>query len=134
MMQVNERQKEITYASRTRASTTTFMQMHTLRRELYSALRKVPAKALTEAEKEILEKLAAPGLVNILLLIYQRAPFEGAEQDYEFSASSMELHWKTGYEDTKKTLAQPHWLEPPTDADGLVIRDIHHPKGRTAGR
>lgn len=128
MRQVQDRQKEITYASRTRASTALFKQMHALRRELYAALKKVPPKTLDADEKDLIDKLAEPGLVNILLLIYQRSSFEGGEQDFEFSHSSMDLHWKAGYNDMRKTLAQPGWLDPPSPHEGLVIRDIHHPK------
>jgi hypothetical protein len=46
-------------------------------------------------------------------LIYQQKSYEAHAKDHEFSATSMHEHWQSGYEDTKRTLTQRHWLEMP---------------------
>jgi NTE family protein len=47
-------------------------------------------------------------------LIYQQKAYEGDAKDYEFSRISMKDHWRSGYYDTRNTLAHnANWLRDP---------------------
>ena len=61
---------------------------------------------------------------NLIQLIYRAKGYEGDSKDYEFSRLSMEDHWRTGYDDTIRTLAHPEVLERPRTPDGVFIFDI----------
>ncbi len=45
-------------------------------------------------------------------------------KDYEFSRSSMEAHWQSGYQDTARTLRHPEVLQRPQTLDGVWTFDL----------
>jgi hypothetical protein len=49
---------------------------------------------------------------------------EGHSKDYEFSRSSMEAHWRSGYHDTVRTFRHPHLFEPAANHEGVVVFDL----------
>ena len=73
------------------------------------------------------EARASGALTNLVHLIYRNKPYEGHYKDYEFSASSMSQHWRSGLEDMRHTLAHPHWLDAPTPEHPFVTHDVRRP-------
>jgi NTE family protein len=119
------RAKDISYSSRTRMATEIYQQMHSLNSELRRALEKIPPELLTEEEQNRKRQLANLPKMTLIHLIYEQKAYEGFSTDHEFSASSMREHWQSGYDDTKRTLQQKHWLEMPRDGNGIVVHDLH---------
>lgn len=119
------RAKDISYSSRTRFATEIYRQQHQLRAELREALNKIPPELLSEEQQRRKNELARLPKMTLLHLIYQQKSYEGFSTDHEFSPASMREHWQSGYEDTKRTLQQKHWLEMPHDGAGIVVHDIH---------
>ena len=76
-------------------------------------------------EEKFLREMTGMAAVNIVHLIYQQKNYEGHAKDYEFSGTSMREHWTAGYNDTKRTLRHPEWLNQPQTADGVVVHDLH---------
>jgi NTE family protein len=127
MEDVLGRHKDIVYSSRTRYNTDVYRHLQKWQLRVKSALERVPAELLTDEDRMLLADLADLPSINIIQLIYQQKAYEGHAKDYEFSRTSMREHWQSGYEDTKRTLAQRHWLEMPKD-QGIVIHDVHRLK------
>lgn len=126
MPDVLGRQKDIIYSSRTRQATDTFRRIHALKAKLLDALQRVPEDRLQPAERALMDDYQDAGVVNIFQLIYQQRAYEGNAKDYEFSASSRRDHWRSGYQDTKKTLRHSDWLEPPAaEHGGIQVHDLH---------
>jgi len=125
MFDVSERQKDITYSSRTRYTTDVFRRVQELRSNLYEALLRIPEQLRSEEDQCLIEEYNRSGPVNICHLIYQEKTYEREFKDYEFSGTSMRDHWQTGYEDTMKTLRQRKWLTRPEAHIGIVVHDIH---------
>jgi NTE family protein len=125
MRDVMGRHKDIMYSSRTRQNTDQFRKLHKLRRRLAAALAKVPPETRSEDEEKFLREMTGMAAVNIVHLIYQQKSYEGHAKDYEFSGTSMREHWTAGYNDTKRTLRHPEWLNQPQTADGVVVHDLH---------
>ncbi|KQT87118.1 patatin-like phospholipase family protein [Aurantimonas sp. Leaf443] len=134
------RMKEIQFSSRTRAATDAF----TARRELRAAFQALHAQ-LPDALKETREArlLAAesdPAVTSIVQLIYRSPTYEGQSKDYEFSRQTMEDHWRTGYENARRTLSHREVLTPPADPPGIAVYDFinegraHRAALRTAGK
>jgi NTE family protein len=128
MANVNTRQKEIIYSSRTRAASTHFTEMQRVRNSLSTLLNKLPAELANGPEAEILRPFAERKAWNLIQLIYRAKNYEGDSKDYEFSRLSMVDHWHAGYEDTVRTLAHPEVLERPHNDEGVFIFDIADPK------
>jgi len=122
---VMARHKDIMYSSRTRYNTDTYRRMHVWKTRLYQALAKVPEDALSDEQRKLRDQLADLPEITILHLIYQQKAYEGHAKDYEFSATSMNEHWQSGYEDTKRTLKRKTWLEMPPEGAGIVVHDVH---------
>ena len=122
---VMARQKDITYASRTRYNTDVYRLLRKWKSQTFAALSKVPEELLTDEERKMRDDLARLPLVTILHLIYQQQAYEGDAKDYEFSGTSMREHWKSGYCDTKRTLMRRDYMQMPSGGRHVVIYDVH---------
>ncbi|MBW8830907.1 MAG: patatin-like phospholipase family protein [Burkholderiales bacterium] len=123
---VQERQKDIQYSSRTRAVTTTMAQSQHYRRLLREVLDHVPADVLeNDPWCRRAQELACERQYSVIHLIYQDKEWEGLSKDYEFSPITMHEHWKSGLVDIQRTLAHESWLDLPPDGQEFVTHDHH---------
>jgi NTE family protein len=122
--EVMTRQKEIQYSSRTRATTDRFKEFHRMRNAIGSLLDKLPAEYRNTPEAEFLHSCSEKKVYEIVHMIYRAQTYEGESKDYDFSRSSMEEHWRAGYDDTVRTLRHPETLERPQTLDGVVTFDL----------
>ncbi|MBR1159678.1 DUF3734 domain-containing protein [Bradyrhizobium elkanii] len=125
MMEVSSRQKDIQYSSRTRAVTDQALRMQAMRQALQRTIEKLPASAKEDPEIRAIAELARHRSYNIIHLIYQSKIYERHSKDYEFGLRAMRAHWQSGLDDIRRTLADPHRLEPPAPELGVVTHDIH---------
>jgi len=125
MPEVLSRQKDIQYSSRTRTTTSHFLETHRLKQALYEALSMIPEDRLSEDQRAKKLELARLPEINIMQLIYRQKAWEGDAKDYEFSRLSMKDHWRTGYYDTRNTLAHKDWLAMKGTGGGIHTHDIH---------
>jgi NTE family protein len=125
LQDVTGRVKDIMYSSRTRYNTDVYRRMHNWKMLLRQALGKIPADQLSAEERRMKEYLSDLPEIAIIHLIYQQKAYEGHSKDYEFSSISMNEHWQSGYEDTKRTLRQKDWLTMPPEDAGVVVHDVH---------
>lgn len=125
MRDVMARQKDITYSSRTRFTTDTYRRNHDFRLRVAKSLSKVPAHLLDEEDRALLAEVSQIPPVNIAHLIYQQKVYEGDAKDFEFSRTSMLEHWRSGYDDTRRTLSRPDWLRKPDQGEGVIVHDLH---------
>ena len=124
MPEVLSRQKDIQYSSRTRTTTDHFLQTHKLKKELFEALKLVPDEKLSQEQRELKAGLERLPEINIMQLIYKTKAYEGDAKDYEFSRISMKEHWRSGYYDTRNTMAHQDWLSF-LGTGGIRAFDIH---------
>jgi NTE family protein len=124
LIESETRQKEIRYSSRTRAATDEFKKKQQLRRAAAKLLKRIPGELLQTEEAELLASVGDEKVYNIVHLIYRSRKYEGASKDYEFSRRTMEEHWKSGYNDTVRTLRHPEVLQRPNGGDGVLTFDL----------
>jgi NTE family protein len=126
LLDVEERQKDIRFSSRTRAVTQQLERERHLRRLLREVLARVPAaQRRADAWCREAEALACGTRFNVVHLIYQEKSWDSHHKDYEFSALSMRDHWASGLADIERTLAHPDWLAPPEPGRSSVTHDVH---------
>jgi NTE family protein len=125
MPEVLSRQKDIQYSSRTRTTTSHFLETHRLKHALYEALSMIPEDKLSDEQRAKKTELARLPEINIMQLIYKQKAWEGDAKDYEFSRLSMKDHWRSGYYDTRNTLAHKDWLTMKGTGGGIHTHDIH---------
>jgi NTE family protein len=124
LAEVETRRKEIQYSSRTRASTDQFKYARRIRNTVSRLLAGLPEELGNNPDIELLKSIADHKVYNIIHLIYRPDNYEGYSKDYEFSRSSMEAHWRAGYQDTVRTLRHPDVLERPINHEGVAIFDL----------
>jgi NTE family protein len=129
MIEVDVRQKDIRYSSRTRKGTDEFRRMQSMRRAAAKLLDGMHADLRQTPEAELLAQEADSKVYNIIHLIYHARRYEGSSKDYEFSRRTMEEHWASGYSDMARTLQHPEVLQRPQSADGVFTFDL-----KTQGR
>lgn len=122
---VSSRQKDITYASRTRYNTDVYRLLRKWKQRTLDALLKVPDDLRSDEDAATIDRLVKLPDIVILHIIYQQQAYEGASKDHEFSGTSMREHWRVGLNDTRRTLARREWLEMPAKGSGVVIHDVH---------
>ena len=127
MVEVDVRQKDIRYSSRTRASTDQFRSLQSVRRAAAKLLEGMHPELRQSAEAELLAQEADSKVYNIIHMIYRARRYEGSSKDYEFSRRTMEEHWQSGYGDMERTLRHPEVLQRPQSADGVFTFDLAHP-------
>src|SRR4029078_6621895 len=118
---VTGRMKDIMYSSRTRYNTDLYRRIHNWKMQLRQVLGKVPTDHLSPEERAMKEYLSDLPELAIIHLIYQQKAYEGHAKDYEFSSISMNEHWQSGYEDTKRSLKRKDWLTMPPEDACLVV-------------
>jgi NTE family protein len=126
LLDVYERHKDILYSSRTRKNTNAARDAQKLRQAADRLYRKLPAKFRDDPDVAYIRDVCASyGLINIVQLIYRDKYYETQAKDYEFSRVSMQEHWQTGLNDTRRTLNhEKQWLTPPQDLEAVRTFDI----------
>lgn len=124
--EVQERQKDIQYSSRTRAMTDIMATAQHYRRMLREVLAQVPPQVRSTHEWcQEAEKFACAGQYSVIQLIYQDKEWEGLAKDYEFSPETMHEHWSSGLLDIQRTLTNTSWLQLPPDGREFMTYDLH---------
>ena len=113
LIEVEARQKEIQYSSRTRAMTDHFTKTQELRRALAHLLKEIPVELRDDPEAQMLAQEADEKVFNIIQLIYRAKKYESVAKDFEFSRMTMQEHWQAGYNDAVHTLRHPEVLQRP---------------------
>ena len=121
--EVNERDKDIRYSSRTQISSNAFRDRHDVRHainELHKLL--PPDLANTEQARRLYEHGCVTEM-DIVQLVYRPIEPQGASKDYEFSRSSMEVRWQQGISDARTALHGSPWLAPMPKELGVRVFD-----------
>jgi NTE family protein len=124
MTEVEVRHKEIVYSSRTRAATDHYKNAQRLRCALANLLKQVPEAFRNSEDAKLLEQEADDKVCNIVHLIYRARSYEGIAKDFEFSRRTMEEHWRSGYDNAVRTLAQPEVMQLPDRSEGVRTFDV----------
>ena len=126
--EVNEREKDIRFSSRTRLGTDAFRHTHTVRHLINNLIDKLPPEIRKTAEARALYEYGCVTTMDIAQLIYRPATPQGKAKDYEFSRRIMEERWGQGLADATATLAASPWLAPMAHEVGVRSFDVLRPK------
>ncbi len=123
LTEVNLREKEIRFSSRTRMNTDIAAREEHTRRALKRLLSKLPDELADDPDVVYLQDQEDGGATTVVHLIYERADYESSTMDAEFSRATMEDHWRAGYDDAMATLNCRSWKERKIPDDGFVTID-----------
>ena len=124
--EVNEREKDIRYSSRTRLTTNTLRERHDVRHAINELHKLLPPElASTEQAKRLYEH-GCVTTMDIVQLIYRPNAPQGSLKDFEFSRPTMEARWRQGLSDARSTLHASPWLTPVSNDPGVRVFDVMH--------
>lgn len=121
---VNERDKDIRYSSRTRAGTDTLRRLHDLRHSINMLWERLPDELRTGPEAQLLNDFRCVTTMDIVELIYRPDQPQGQFKDFEFDRPTMESRWKQGLADARAALKAAPWLVPMPPEVGARTFDV----------
>jgi NTE family protein len=124
LTEVDVRYKDVVYSSRTRAATDQHKRIQKLRIAIANLLKEIPDEFRNSEHAKILQQEADEKVCNIVQLIYRARSYEGIAKDFLFSRRMMEEHWKSGYDDARRALAEPEVMRRPDPIEGVRIFDV----------
>ncbi|TPM26906.1 patatin-like phospholipase family protein [Mesorhizobium sp. B2-3-5] len=124
--EVNEREKDIRYSSRTRVNTDVFQQKHEVRHAINELHKILPPEIARTEQAQRLLAFGCVTVMDIVQLIYRPPEPQGASKDYEFSRSAMNDRWQRGMSDSSTTLCAAPWLTPKPREVGVRVFDVMH--------
>jgi NTE family protein len=124
LTEVEVRHKDIVYSSRTRAATDQYKAAQKLRIALANLMKELPDERRNSEHAKMLQQEADEKVCNIVHLIYRARSYEGIAKDFEFSRRTMEEHWKSGYDNARRTLAEPEVMRLPDPIEGVRVFDV----------
>jgi NTE family protein len=124
--EVNEREKDIRYSSRTRVVTDTLRERHNVRHTINEMYKLLPPEIANTPQAKRLYEHGCVTEMDIALLIYRPMAPQGASKDFEFSRATMEARWQAGLADARTTLLASPWLAPTPKDLGVRVFDVMH--------
>ena len=124
--EVNEREKDIRFSSRTRVVTDMLRERHNVRHVINELHKLLPPEIADTPEAKLLYEHGCVTEMDIAQLIYRPTEPQGAAKDVEFSRSTMEARWQEGFSDARTTLDHSPWLAPMPKELGVRVFDVVH--------
>lgn len=124
LFDIQQREKDIRYSSRTRMNTDMFREIQTVRRAIRRLESKLPDEFRNTADWKLLGNIGCDAAITIVHLIHRRAAYATQSNDYEFSRYTVEEHWRDGQDDVERTLKHPSWRNRERPIEGVAVLDL----------
>ena len=121
---IEAREKDIRFSSRTRFNTDMMRRLHETRAAARRLHDKLPEALKADPDAQALVAGGRDPRITIAHLIYRQTRFEHGSKDYEFSRRSMRDHWVAGARDVSRTLAHPDWRDRHGGGAGVRVFDL----------
>ena len=122
--QVQERMKDLQYASKTRFSAARVGQQEALRASLRRVLAMLPKEARTDPDVERLTAISTRGEVLLVRFTNRHDTRSSDFKDYEFSRASVTDLWEGGLGDVRRAIATEAWRNATEMAQGIHVCDL----------
>jgi len=125
--EVNEREKDIRFSSRTRTGTNDAGEKQNLRRQVRHFLDRLPADLRGDPVAQNLMDFACSAEIDVVHLIYRPKVPQGSQKDFQFDRGTMERRWAEGLADARVTLDAAPWRHPAPRDVGFRTFDVTEP-------
>ncbi len=122
--EVQTRQKDVTFASRSQRHIDDYIRTHALQSKLRELYEKVPAAERSAQQRRELELLGCASTLHIVRLPYSGRDWHMASKDVNFSAGSVQWRWDLGYRDAMRAIGQAGWLQQATTSSAVVVHEL----------
>ncbi|MEC5216872.1 NTE family protein [Actimicrobium sp. GrIS 1.19] len=122
--QVQTRQKDVMFASRSQQHINEYLKLHNLRLALHAMHAKIPAELQTKADIKHLATLGCDSIMHIVRLPYAGRDWHMASKDINFSKGSIAWRWEQGYNDAMRAIGSRGWLNQVPEGVGVVVHEV----------
>jgi NTE family protein len=122
--EVQTRQKDVTFASRSKRHLDDYVATHKLQQKLRELYLQLPEQARTAQGAEDLAQLGVGSTLHVVRLAYAGRDWNMAAKDINFSKGSIEWRWDQGYQDALRALKAAGWLSSVTEDTPLVVHEL----------
>jgi NTE family protein len=110
MDQVNTRQKDVTYASRSRRHIADYVKTYLMQQKLRDLYSRLPEAERSTLDQDVLAAMGCDATLHIVRLPYAGHDWHMAAKDVNFSKGSIEWRWDQGYRDALRAVDHAGWL------------------------
>ena len=130
--EVQTRQKDVTYASRSKRHIDDYIATHALQHKLRELYVRLPVGERTAEDERELAALGCDSTMHIVRIPYSGRDWHMASKDINFSKGSIEWRWDQGYRDAMRALRHAGWLRLVSESTAVVVHEL--PPQRTAAQ
>jgi NTE family protein len=124
--QVQERAKDIQYASKQLLSTSRIMEIEDLRAALAYVLEKLPKPLQSDPEVQKLMPVSRRGPLSLVRLVNRHNTHSSDFKDFEFSRATIVDLWNAGHDDACRMIASPDARTVTEIGNGFNVYDLTH--------
>ncbi|CAN5851144.1 patatin-like phospholipase family protein [soil metagenome] len=122
--EVQTRQKDVMFASRSKRHIQDYLATHQLKHKLREFYEMLPAQAQTDAVVAELTALGAASTMHVVRLPYAGRDWHMASKDINFSKGSIAWRWDQGYKDAMRAIRHAGWLSVVSQDTGLIVHEL----------
>ncbi len=122
--EVQTRQKDVTFASRSKRQIEGYLRSHDLQRKLRELYALLPKRDQTRAKAAELAALGAESTMHVVRVPYAGHDWHMASKDINFSKGSIAWRWDQGYMDALRAILHAGWLTAASGKTGLVVHEL----------
>jgi NTE family protein len=134
LAEVEEREMDIRYSSRTRAVTDMLRERHEMHRRIRALAALLPAERRAQPDvQRVLEGTHEPS-IDLVHLILRNRRADTQNKDHEFSRASMRAHWQLGRHDMTRSLRALADAAPERSRAGFRVFDLQPATAKEASK
>ncbi|MDC8760061.1 patatin-like phospholipase family protein [Janthinobacterium fluminis] len=122
--EVQTRQKDVTFASRSKRHIEDYVTKHRMQHKLRALYAALPERERSAADEAELAALGCDSTMHIVRLPYAGRDWHMAAKDINFSRGSIEWRWEQGYQDGLRAIKAAGWLAFVTEDTPLVVHEL----------
>ncbi|RZI84467.1 MAG: patatin-like phospholipase family protein [Rubrivivax sp.] len=124
LWQINGRQKDIQFSSRSTSHVAEQQKIHKLRHIIRELVKHIPEDQRRQAEVAELGAWGCGTTMHLVQLTAPRLEREDHTKDIDFTPSGIQARWAAGHADAQRALAAAPWRQAVDSRDGIVIHDF----------
>ncbi len=124
MDEVQTRQKDVTYASRSKRHIDDYIATHAMQRKLRELYARMPADQRSADDERQLAALGCDSTLHIVRVPYSGTDWHMAAKDVNFSRGSIQWRWEQGYRDALRALGHAGWLALVSEDTAVVVHEL----------
>lgn len=127
--EVQTREKDVTFASRSQRHIDAYLKQYQLRRAAHALYQRLPPAMLTAEDRKMMAELGADTTIHIVRLAYAGRDWNMASKDANFTRGSVRWRWEQGYQDGLRGIEVSAGCPFEGSQAGIVVHEL--PSGET---